>query len=60
MFCQSSLAHTSKGYAFVHIEVRQDRVVINLDQVETFFFDEGLQPYYLNARVKSRKAMFNI
>jgi hypothetical protein len=34
-FVKSYLANTSKGYAFVHIEVRQDGVVIDLDQGET-------------------------
>jgi hypothetical protein len=36
-FVKSYLAKTSKGYAFVHIEVRQDGVVIDHDQVETLF-----------------------
>jgi hypothetical protein len=50
------------GYAFVHFEVMINGVVINLAHINGFFpklvCDEGLYPYYLTARVKSRKALF--
>ncbi len=43
-FVKFSLATTTKGFAIVHIEVRQDGVVIDLDQVETLFVMRDCSP----------------